>query len=84
MSFAQRTEEVGGRGLQLGKGQSMIATIRYGITKYSVTMEAVAAKWQSRIVAPGRYLTIEEMQALAFAAPHRKLIKTLARSLLSS
>jgi len=58
----------------------VIATIKYGITKYSVTMEAVAASWKPRIVAPGRYLTIAEMQALAFAAPHRKLLALLAKS----
>ena len=31
------------------------------------------AKWRGRVPATGRYLTREEMQALAFAAPHRKL-----------
>jgi A/G-specific adenine glycosylase len=54
-----------------------IAKIRYGITKYSVTMEAISAKWKSRVPATGRYLTLEKMQTLAFAAPHRKIIKTL-------
>jgi A/G-specific adenine glycosylase len=52
-----------------------IARIKYGITKYSVTMEAVSAKWKLRAPATGRYLTAEEMQAIAFAAPHRKLIQ---------
>jgi A/G-specific adenine glycosylase len=84
MSFAQSTEEVGGRGLKRGKGRSVIATIKYGITKYSVTMEAVAAKWKvavalraTDIERKGRYLTVEEMQSLAFAAPHRKLVGLL-------
>jgi adenine-specific DNA glycosylase len=54
-----------------------IAKIKYGITKYSVTMEAVTAKWKARVPATGRYLTPEQMQALAFAAPHRKLISSL-------
>jgi A/G-specific adenine glycosylase len=87
MHFAQRGEEVGGRGLQSGERGEVIAVIKYGITKYSVTMEAVAAKWKSAKVAvdlratgAGRYLTIEEMQALAFAAPHRKLIAMLQSS----
>jgi len=91
MSFAQRTEEVGGRGLQRGKGSETVATIKYGITKYSVTMEAVAAKWKVALALratdaspAGRYLTAEEMRALAFAAPHRKLLNTLALSLPSS
>jgi A/G-specific adenine glycosylase len=77
MQFAQRAKEVGGRGLKSGEGREIIATIKYGITKYSVVMEAVAANWKPRVVAPGRYRTIEEMQALAFAAPHRKLLALL-------
>jgi A/G-specific adenine glycosylase len=56
-----------------------IARIKYGITKYSVTMEAVSAKWKVAVDlrATGRYLTAEEMQAFAFAAPHRKLIRLM-------
>ena len=50
-----------------------IARIKYGITKYTVTMEAVDARWKSRAPATGRYLTFEQMEAVAFAAPHRKL-----------
>jgi len=61
-----------------------VARIKYGITKYLVTMQAVSAKWKSRAPSTGRYLTAEEMQALAFAAPHRKLAKTLAKSSPSS
>jgi A/G-specific adenine glycosylase len=60
--------------MERGEG---IARIKYGITKYSVTMEAVSAKWNSRAPATGRYLTADEMRALAFAAPHRKLIRSL-------
>jgi len=60
----------------------VIAQIKYGITKYSVTMQAVSAKWSPAdgcrvavaLRATGSYLTADEMQALAFAAPHRKLI----------
>ncbi len=54
-----------------------ITEIRYGITKYSVTMQAVRAKWKTRVPAAGRYLTPSQMEALAFAAPHRKLAKLL-------
>ncbi len=50
-----------------------LARIRYGITKYAVTMDVVRAKWKKRARFTGRYLTQKEMQALAFAAPHRKL-----------
>jgi len=84
MSLARRTAEIGGRGLQGGRRSEGIATIKYGITKYSVTMEAVVAKWKSAKVAvdlratgSGRYLSVNEMHALAFAAPHRKLIRIL-------
>ena len=54
-----------------------IGRIKYGITKYSVTMEAVAAKWKAQAPASGSYLTVAEMEALAFAAPHRKLMRLL-------
>jgi A/G-specific adenine glycosylase len=54
-----------------------LARIKYGITKYTVTMEAVSARWKSRAPATGRYLDAEEMKALAFAAPHRKLARLI-------
>jgi A/G-specific adenine glycosylase len=54
-----------------------LAQIKYGITKYSVAMQAVSAKWKSRAPQTGKYIAVEEMQALAFAAPHRKLAKML-------
>ena len=59
------------------KKGDVIARIKYGITKYSVTMTAVAANWKSRVPAKGSYLTPEQMQALAFAAPHRKLARII-------
>jgi A/G-specific adenine glycosylase len=70
----------------------VIVKIKYGITKYSVTMQAVSAKWSpadgSKVAvarsATGCYLTPDEMQALAFAAPHRKLAVSLFRTRLSS
>jgi A/G-specific adenine glycosylase len=76
MHFAQSGEE-GGRGLKRGEGSEVIATIKYGITKYSVTMEAVAARWKTRVPPRGRYLSRKQMEALAFAAPHRKLMHKL-------
>jgi A/G-specific adenine glycosylase len=59
-----------------------IATIRYGITKYAVTMRVVSARWIKRApIAPSvRYLTREEMEAFAFAAPHRKVMTKLPAS----
>ena len=54
-----------------------IATIRYGITKFSVTMQAVRARWKKRIPPGGLHLTLEQMQPLAFAAPHKKLARLL-------
>ena len=54
-----------------------LAQIRYGITKYAVTMQAVRARWKKHIPPGGRYLTLEQMQQLAFAAPHKKLAKHL-------
>ena len=54
-----------------------VAEIRYGITRYSVIMRAIRAGWKKRAPRPGRYLTREQMQALAFAAPHRKLARVL-------
>ena len=60
----------------------VIARLKYGITKYSVTMQAVSAKWKKAAVArraTGSYLTAKEMQALAFAAPHRKIIRLMGQ-----
>jgi A/G-specific adenine glycosylase len=57
----------------------VLARIKYGITKYSVTMQALSANWKVAVArrATGRYLTADEMQAFAFAAPHRKLVVTI-------
>jgi A/G-specific adenine glycosylase len=55
----------------------VLAKLRYGITRYAVTMQAVAACWKTGAWGKGGYLTREEMRALAFAAPHRKLIGLL-------
>ena len=53
------------------------ARIKYGITKYAVTMDVVLAKWKGRVPPAGRHLTRAQMETLAFAAPHRKLAKLL-------
>jgi len=67
-------------GMDKGK---VLSKIKYGITKYSVTMEAVAAKWSpadgSKGKGSGQYLRLEEMQTLAFAAPHRKLVAMMMK-----
>jgi A/G-specific adenine glycosylase len=67
---------------QMEKGD-VLAQLKYGITKYAVTLEAVAAEWRNKeedsgsrlkeSTRTGLYLTATEMEALAFAAPHRKL-----------
>ncbi len=54
-----------------------LAQIRYGITKYSVTMQAVRARWKNRVPPGGSYLTLAQMETLAFAAPHKKLARLL-------
>ena len=54
-----------------------LAQIRYGITRYAVTMNAVRARWKKRVPPAGRYLTLAQMQQLAFAAPHKKLARLL-------
>ncbi|HEX4141300.1 MAG TPA: A/G-specific adenine glycosylase [Candidatus Methylacidiphilales bacterium] len=54
-----------------------LAQIKYGITKYSVTMRAVRARWKKRVPPGGTYLSLAKMQQLAFAAPHKKLARQL-------
>ena len=63
---------------RMKQGVSLVK-LKYGITKYAVTMEAIEAKWKGRapISMSVRYLTAKEMSAFAFAAPHRKLMKCL-------
>jgi A/G-specific adenine glycosylase len=58
-----------------------ITQLRYGITKYAVTMRVISAKWKKRapVSESVRYLTMPEMSDLAFAAPHRKLIKWIGQ-----
>jgi len=56
-----------------------IAQIKYGITKYAVTMQALRARWKNRVPPGGSYLTLAQMQKLAFAAPHKKLARQLEK-----
>jgi len=61
------------------RGGRVLETIKYGITKYSVTMDAVEAQWkkQAPVSESIRYLTVEDMEEFAIAAPHRKLVRIL-------
>jgi len=54
-----------------------IAEIKYGITKYAVTMQAVEATWRKRPNGSGVYLNSFELASRAFASPHRKLMARL-------
>ena len=71
-----------------------IVQLKYGITKFAVTLKAVAAHWRNE-KEPGNsgatsslqesprsgvYMTAREMEAVAYAAPHRKLARMLART----
>jgi A/G-specific adenine glycosylase len=58
---------------RMTKGQEL-AEIKYGITKYAVTMHGVEAAWRNRPNGSGCYLKASELAARAFAAPHRKLL----------
>ncbi len=59
-----------------------IGLLKYGITKYAVTMKAISATWRSETTTSrveelspaGRYLTLRDLEKLALAAPHRKLM----------
>jgi A/G-specific adenine glycosylase len=61
------------------RGGRVLGTIKYGITKYAVTLDAVEAQWKGRapVSMSVRYFTPEEMHDFPFAAPHRKLAKLL-------
>jgi A/G-specific adenine glycosylase len=55
-----------------------LARIKYGITKYTVTMDAIAALWKPGVRPGGRYVTMTEMNALPLAAPHRRVFAVVA------
>ena len=63
------------------RGGRILVTIKYGITKYVVTMDVVEAQWKGRapISMTVRYLTLEDMAEFAFAAPHRKTAKLVLK-----
>lgn len=54
-----------------------LKVIRYGITRYRVTMRAVRAEWKKRPRPGGTYLTAAEISERSFAAPHRKLAEVM-------
>ena len=56
-----------------------VTEIRYGITKYAVTMRVMEAAWRRGAVVLGRYLNGTEIAEVAFAAPHRKVIDFLGK-----
>jgi len=64
------------------RGGRVMVTIKYGITKYAVTMDAVEAQWKGRapVSETVRYLTADDIREYAFAAPHRKLMKLLTKN----
>ena len=57
-----------------------LATLRYGITKYTVRMRGVSATWNGtpNVLRESensrRYLSAREIEKLPFATPHRKMI----------
>jgi len=57
--------------------ESDLGRIKYGITKYAVTMWVVTAQWKDAKAGQGCYLHRKEMETLPFAAPHRKVIRFL-------
>ena len=59
----------------------LLKELKYGITKYTVVMRVVAARWKSRKPTVGLYLSSDEIGALAFAAPHRKVAEFFCSSL---
>lgn len=61
---------------RMKEGHAM-TEIKYGITKYAVTMRAVEASWRKNARGSGVYLDRAEMAAMAFASPHRKLMQRL-------
>jgi A/G-specific adenine glycosylase len=64
-----------------------VATIRHSYTKYRVTMHCFSCRLQSRSSRPVlhaaqayRWLRPEELEELAFPAPHRRLLRLLRSS----
>jgi hypothetical protein len=53
--------------------------IKHSITRYRISLEAylVTATKGVRATTPSRWLTIEELDALAFTSAHRKILTAL-------
>lgn len=57
-----------------------LITVRHSITRYRITLKAHRARWTGKSNAAknaGRWLTVEELHALAFTSAHRKILKHL-------
>ena len=56
-----------------------LVTIKHSITRYRISLQAclVTVTKSARVTAPSRWLTIEELDALAFTSAHRKILQAL-------
>lgn len=54
--------------------------IRYTITRFKVTASVVEASFQSKAPAQGVWMTMEQLEAIALPAPHRKIVQKMATS----
>ncbi len=57
-----------------------LVTVRHSITRYRITLEAHRARWSGKSNPPknaGRWLSLEELHALAFTSAHRKILARL-------
>ena len=74
---AHATKLLGARPAQLNP----LVMIKHSITRYRISLEAylVTATKGVRATTPSRWLTIEELDALAFTSAHRKILTALRR-----
>ncbi len=72
---AHATKLLGARPAQLNP----LVMIKHSITRYRISLEAylVTATKGVRATTPSRWLTIEELDALAFTSAHRKILTAL-------
>ncbi|MSR42603.1 MAG: A/G-specific adenine glycosylase, partial [Pedosphaera sp.] len=57
-----------------------LATVRHSITRYRITLETHRARWSGKNGSTkdiGRWLSLEELHALAFTSAHRKILERL-------
>jgi len=60
----------------------LLCTIKHSITRYRITLKAFVADavvWKKRTGEQGRWLTLAEMEKLAFTSAHRKILRMLRR-----